>query len=247
VCLDVPSTISNFPKAILRSMNLDDSSFMFGGVGRESCDLSHTMSWLSLQNHHPQQHQQQPHLHTLLQRQQNALPCKRVRFGFVAIRNYDITMGDNPAVTGGPPITLDWSYEQIPSLPLQEFETFREANPRAVDSHCLIVSVDDRRTMLKRAGFTENQIQLNESRVLKIQKQRARTRMSFPFHCVEHALRSAGRKLHRSRQSFPISGHQNAIEFSGKYASAATGQNHVTVSTESLTEHDCSVLGMSPW
>jgi hypothetical protein len=212
--------------------------------GQESCELSLAMSCLSLRHHHQQQNQQQQmQLQTLLQRQQTDLPFKRVRFGFVTIRNYDITMGDNPSVTGGPPITLDWSYEQIPSLPIQEFDTFREANPRAMDSHCLIVSADDRRAMLKRAGFTENQIQLNEKRVMKIQKQRARTRMSFPFHCVEHAMRSAGRKLQRSRQSLPISGYQNAIKFSGKYASTETGQDHVTLSTESLTDHDCSVFG----
>jgi hypothetical protein len=197
------------------------------------------MSALSL--HH--QHQQ-----ALLEAQKPLRPLKRVRFGFVTIRNYDITMGDNPSVTGGPPTMLDWSYEQLPSLPIREFETFREANPRAVDSHCLMVSADDRRAMLKRAGFTDNQIQQNEKRVLKIQKQRARTRMSLPFQCVEQAMRSAGRKLQRSRQSFPASGYQTAVKFSGKHAPPGfAAMDSATVSTASMTEHDCSVLGKGPW
>ncbi|KAG7368707.1 hypothetical protein IV203_031450 [Nitzschia inconspicua] len=198
-----------------------------------------TMSSLTL---HTQQQQQ------LAEAQKPPRP--RVRFSFVTIRNYDITMGDNPSVTAGPPITLGWSYEQLPSLPLREFETFRDANPRAVDSHCLMISADDRRNMLKRAGFTDNQIQQNEKRVMKIQKQRARTRMSFPFHCVEHAMRSAGRKLQRStgRQSFPSSGYHNA-KFTGKYApeDAALSHDNATISTGSMTEHDYAVLGMGPW
>lgn len=162
-----------------------------------------------------------------------------------------VTMGDNPSVTGGPPISLDWSYEQIPSLPIKEFETFREANPRAVDSHCLMVSTEDRRAMLKRSGFTDNQIQQNEKRVAKIQKQRARTRMSLPFHCVEHAMRSAGRKLQRStRQSSPTRGMQNAaVKFTAKHAPvvAAAAGDAGTVSTASMTEHDYAVLGIGPW
>jgi hypothetical protein len=158
-------------------------------------------------------------------------------------------MGDNPAVTTGPPISLNWSYEQIPSLPIKEFENFRLAHPRAVDSHCLMITAENRREMLKRSGFTDPQIQNNEKRVLKIQMQRARTRMSLPIHLVEHAMRSAGRKIQRSRQSPSANGFQNAAKLSGQSAAGdVEGPDSPTVSTASSSSYmEEMLLGSGQW
>jgi hypothetical protein len=178
---------------------------------------------------------------------------KRVRFGFVTIRNYDITMGDNPSVTSGPPVSLNWSYDQIPALSVCDFEAFRAAHTRAVDAHCLMISAENRRDMLRRAGFTEAQISNNEKRVAKIQNQRARTRMSMPFHLVEHAMRSAGRKMQLSRPSPSTAGFQNAVKFSGKYAHDPTDDTRTvnTTSTSSCTYSNNSMeealVGKGPW
>ncbi|KAL3906072.1 MAG: hypothetical protein SGARI_004168 [Bacillariaceae sp.] len=177
---------------------------------------------------------------------------KRVRFGFVTIRNYDVTMGDNPAVTCGPPISLNWTFDQIPALPVRDFEAFRAANPRAVDAHCLMITADNRRDMLKRVGFTDAQIANNEKRVAKIQKQRARTRVSTPFSLMEHAVRSAGRKLQRTRQPTPsASGLENAVKFSEKYGNdpADDSQTASTASTStcSYTSKEEALVGKGPW
>ena len=50
----------------------------------------------------------------------NMIPSakKTVRFSDVTVREYPMIVGDNPAVSCGPPVTIDWEYnnEQIMSL-----------------------------------------------------------------------------------------------------------------------------------
>lgn len=121
-----------------------------------------------------------------------------VRFSTVTIRNYDITLGDNPAVTAGPPIQLDWKYEQLPlPLSIDEFESFRLPR-RQLSTRYLIIAPDFRRGVLLRTGFTHRQIDKTERAVEKIQQQRQRTSLGFPFYRIEYAVRSAGRKIQRS-------------------------------------------------
>jgi hypothetical protein len=116
-----------------------------------------------------------------------------------------MTMGDNPACSAGPPICLDWNYEEIPRLPLREFERFKQSRLRVPNIHYLAISPEFRRGILLRAGFEECQIQETEKQVTRIQNQRTMTRLSFPFYRVEVAVRSAGRKFQRSTQSLKAS------------------------------------------
>ena len=37
-------------------------------------------------------------------------PKKTVQFSHLEIRTYPVTLGDNPSVSSGPPLTLDWNY-----------------------------------------------------------------------------------------------------------------------------------------
>jgi hypothetical protein len=132
-------------------------------------------------------------------------PFKHVRFSYVTIRNYDITMGDNPAVTAGPPIQLDWVYEEIPVLPVREFEEFKLQRVgkysflyHGAENRVVTISPDFRMGILLRAGFTDWEISQTIRNVKKIQQQRTRTALTYPFYHVEYAVRAAGRKLQRS-------------------------------------------------
>ncbi|KAG7344498.1 hypothetical protein IV203_022506 [Nitzschia inconspicua] len=175
---------------------------------------------LSLEQEQQQQSSRLPQLpqqdHPLIYQvqipSQQQLPCessskpfKQVRFGYVTIRNYDITMGDNPAVTAGPPIQLDWEYEEIPPLPVRDFEYFklsrrgkRSAFYGFTENKVLTISPDFRTGILLRAGFSDWEIAQTMRNLKKLQQQRTRTAMTFPFYRVEYAVRSAGRKLQRS-------------------------------------------------
>ncbi|KAL3909277.1 MAG: hypothetical protein SGILL_008150 [Bacillariaceae sp.] len=162
------------------------------------------------------QHAQFPQQSQMLQlrhhqrQQQEPKPKQVVRFSYVTIRNYDITLGDNPAVYCGPPIQLDWNYEEIAPLSVRDFELFKVQRRQSTthnfmfhnaDNGVMPIYPDFRRGILKRAGFTDKEIGLTEREVKKIQAQRHRTKLTFPFYHMEYAVRSAGRKIQRTMGS----------------------------------------------
>jgi hypothetical protein len=181
----------------------------------DSSPLDTMLSSVSLdgQREHFQQHHippQQVQCPSLELASTNSNRFKQVRFSYVTIRNYDITMGDNPAVTAGPPIQLDWEYEEIPSLPVRDFEQFKLKRRGACtlsfyvpisENRVLTISPDFRTGILRRAGFSDWEISQTMRNVKKIQQQRTRTALAFPFYRVEYAMRSAGRKLQRTMGS----------------------------------------------
>ena len=73
-------------------------------------------------------------------------PMKRnVSFSHLQVREYAITLGDNPSVSSGPPVTLDWSYDpQEKTAPVDAFEAVRIRRP---SSH-LVLSDRQRSRML---------------------------------------------------------------------------------------------------
>eukprot|EP00529_Nitzschia_sp_RCC80_P019898 CAMPEP_0113460756 /NCGR_PEP_ID=MMETSP0014_2-20120614/11162_1 /TAXON_ID=2857 /ORGANISM="Nitzschia sp." /LENGTH=430 /DNA_ID=CAMNT_0000352441 /DNA_START=303 /DNA_END=1595 /DNA_ORIENTATION=- /assembly_acc=CAM_ASM_000159 len=166
---------------------------------------------------------------------------KNVRFSYVTIRNYDITMSDNPAVTAGPPIQLDWDYEQLPIIPIREFEHFRVPR-RMKQSNRLFISPEFRRGILLRAGFSDDQIDSNQRAIAKVQKNRSLTCLSFPFYRVEYAVRSAGRKIQRTTgKSFSRGGGGKKTKVKNKnkedcHSCAGTSKCGQSVASEAFTE-----------
>lgn len=49
-----------------------------------------------------------------------------VQFNEIQIREYERTVGDNPSVTKGPPVSIGWNYKEKESKPLEEYENTRE-------------------------------------------------------------------------------------------------------------------------
>ena len=55
---------------------------------------------------------------------------RNVSFSHLQVREYAITLGDNPSVSSGPPVTLDWSYDpQEKTAPVDAFEAVRIRRP----------------------------------------------------------------------------------------------------------------------
>lgn len=52
---------------------------------------------------------------------------RAVRFGRVTVRDYAMTLGDNPCVRRGHPVCLGWRYDEFAPIPVDEFEGNRPA------------------------------------------------------------------------------------------------------------------------
>lgn len=62
---------------------------------------------------------------------EHGMGCSKVAFGTVTIREYDRAISDNPAVSAGTPIGLDWSYSEPSVFLVDHYETrMRKFGPR---------------------------------------------------------------------------------------------------------------------
>lgn len=121
---------------------------------------------------------------------------KRVCFDSVEIRSYAQTMGDNPSVSYGPPISLDWDYEENDAVAIDEYEAKRLFSRRTLRQ--LNVSYYHRMAILQRDyGFTEQELVKAQKDADKTKMKRAITNTLLPMMKVEAVFESAGRKAKR--------------------------------------------------
>jgi hypothetical protein len=118
-----------------------------------------------------------------------------VKFQSIQIRNYDMTLGDNPSCNYGPPVALDWSYDDAGSIPLDDYEESRGTRRKIYQMH---LNVIHRKRILERTDVTEDEIEYVVKEMKKIQKNREKTRMMLPFWKLEDAAESAKRKVKRA-------------------------------------------------
>ena len=125
---------------------------------------------------------------------------RSVSFDSVKIRSYQQTMGDNPAVSYGPPISLDWDFEEHDCVDLDAYESARGLNRRGMRQMAL--SYYQRKSFLAREyGFTEEDLLRAKKDVNKTKFRRGVTNTLLPWMRVEVALESAGRKAKRMFKS----------------------------------------------
>ena len=109
-----------------------------------------------------------------------------VTFQNIEIRNYDITLGDNPSCTYGPPVSLDWHYAKAQNMPLDDYEKARGTRRK---SNQMQMNALYRRRMLTK-DFTVDEMQMVECETRKIRNGRERTKMLLPFWMLEEAIES---------------------------------------------------------
>jgi hypothetical protein len=119
----------------------------------------------------------------------------RIRFESAQIRLYHRTLGDNPAVTYGPPIALDWKYDAMSPVKVDEYEETR--GDRISDSSKLFLSSMDRRRVLKNKGFSEDEINQASIDAEKARRERAMTNALLPAMKVQEVVQSTRRKVKR--------------------------------------------------
>jgi hypothetical protein len=118
-----------------------------------------------------------------------------VVFKDVRIREYSQTLGDNPCVSYGPPISLDWDYEEFESVGIDEYERSR-GQRRSLRQ--MILSYYQRRNLLAwQYGISKEELKLAKRRANKCKSERALTNYFVPAMMVEAALESVRRKAKR--------------------------------------------------
>uniref|UniRef100_A0A7S1UPT8 Uncharacterized protein n=1 Tax=Grammatophora oceanica TaxID=210454 RepID=A0A7S1UPT8_9STRA len=139
--------------------------------------------------------------------QEQALPIskkrKQVSFGNVEFREHPVILGDHPSARWGIPITIDWSYREIGSMSVVEFDNMRRFYPHRTTSSMkqrekmwrLRMSPYYKRKLLRELQYSGQEIKEREQEMLKIQRQRKTTKR---VANISKSIRKAQEKLQRA-------------------------------------------------
>lgn len=118
---------------------------------------------------------------------------RKVRFSTVLIRDYSIILGDHPCVSYGPPITIDWDYQQHEPRDVDEYE-FENALSRRSQRE-MVMNYYQRKYLL--AEHTEAEFKAVKREIKRIKSHRGTTKMFSRYHNIEAVIESTCRKIKR--------------------------------------------------
>ncbi len=103
---------------------------------------------------------------------------KSVRFSSVHLREHGICIGDNPSVSRGAPIALDWHFLRELDFSLDAFESSEHSagNNGTDPAQPLKHSPLDRLHVLRKMGYSRDEIQEASKKAVIIKQQRIKTR-----------------------------------------------------------------------
>ena len=125
---------------------------------------------------------------------------KTVQFCNLEIRTYPLTLGDNPSVSSGPPLTLDWNHETTHTFSVDAYESQlappEDRRPLAAmarpASLRIAILCDDARIGLRTVQAAVREVEA-------VKRQRRRTVESLGSNPVARLLRRAVRKCSPKR------------------------------------------------
>jgi hypothetical protein len=97
---------------------------------------------------------------------------KAVRFSSIVIRDYPITIGDNPSVSRGPPLCIEWEHQFEITLTVDAYEDGRSIRRSQSE---MLMPLTARQDLVARAGFSRSEIALLVKPVNVARTQRRRT------------------------------------------------------------------------
>lgn len=121
---------------------------------------------------------------------------RAVSFGEIEMRCYSQTLGDNPSVSYGPPISLDWDYEEIEPIALDSFEDSRP--PRRKLRQMILSYYNRKNVLIWQYGVSEDELKEVKKAIKKERFNRSVTRSLVPIMPIEAFFESAGRKAKRA-------------------------------------------------
>ena len=120
----------------------------------------------------------------------SAAPSKVVKrsvsFGKLETREYSIALSDHPSCSYGPPISLGWDFRDKEAVELEQYEERRL--PRR-SMHQMLLSYNVRRyLLLKRAGYTHNELEEAMNEVDRVKRQRLVTDLLLPASKIDETF-----------------------------------------------------------
>ena len=119
-----------------------------------------------------------------------------VHFGRVHIRQFGISISENPCVSEGPPIELGWDYREQPEpLSVDQYEAIRLPRRRRRLQEFLLSDRERRRMLLAR--YTHQDIKECIRQVEQIKRQRVLTYLMLPASALDEAAEDMYRYVTR--------------------------------------------------
>lgn len=162
---------------------------------------------------------------------------KSVRFCSVYLREHSICLGDNPSVSRGAPIALDWNVLRELKFSLDAFENSEHFAGTNEDSNqSFKYSSLERMHVLKKIGYSRNEIQDASDAAQKIKQERIRTRRKLErSDRINRYLRSISR-LFLFRSPCDVCDPNKALDVSMNTVSTRSSTDWSTVSIEMRKE-----------
>jgi len=118
---------------------------------------------------------------------------KSVRFSSVAVRDYSICLGDNPSVSRGTPISLDWDHDNELTYDINVYESERFQKRRTSDD--LKIPSLKRIQLLKELGYSRGEINEQIKKTNLDKQRRIYTRRRAEY---EENIKAAFRRITKS-------------------------------------------------
>merc|ERR1712151_813941 len=118
---------------------------------------------------------------------------KSVGFANISIRNYNMTLGDHPNCSYGPPMCLSWDYEDSELTSLDDYEENRPERRKLRP-----MGYNQRKNILTFAGFKEAELKITEKKIDEVRRQRNMSKALLPIMEVEILVQSVRRKCKRA-------------------------------------------------
>jgi hypothetical protein len=80
---------------------------------------------------------------------------RSVDFSTIEVRTYPIILGDNPAVSSGPPFTIDWDHQDAEEIPLSDYEKLK---PEKRTMEQIVLPARVRESWLRAQGYARSEI-----------------------------------------------------------------------------------------
>lgn len=158
-----------------------------------------------------------------------------VSFSQIRVRDYDNTLGDNPACGCGPPLSLDWHYTEHAPLDLDAYEDNRPQQQRRTARQMHLNSYQRQHILEQQRDISAEELQEAKRQAQRVQRQRAVTAYFATVPAcmkLEDLVESAARKAKRMLQKNKRHGKKNrSNSISGNTATHGSSSSTSSIST----------------